>query len=473
MNGDGEHTSHTAFDTSELGLLDAVETANRIRAGELTKAEVVEAAINRADRWNPLINAAPIRCDARALEDATSASSKFFAGVPTFIKGLDDVAGLENTRACRAFLGNVPKQTDPLIQSFLDTGLVNMGLSAAAELGLIPTTETALYGATRNPWNLNHTPGGSSGGAAALVASGVVPIAHATDGGGSIRIPAAMTGLVGLKVSRDRNLDPPALKSAPLRNACHGVVTRTVRDTATFLSELEQVRPADGLPPVGRIETPSKRRLRIGFYSDSLFGTEAEPDVAHTIHEAAEACRKLGHDVSETKSPLTRQLYEDVFLYWSFFPWYLLKTLRAQQGDAFDESNFEPYTVGLARYYESHAEESIIALFRLRAAEEISKQVYSQYDVLLSPVIGMNVPELGWMAPDLPFEELFERTPNRVCYTQFENITGDTAISLPLGLSAGNLPVGVQFAARSGDEATLLSLAYEIEAAGLFVSRPV
>ena len=463
----------TAFDTSELGLLDAVGTATRLRTKEVSAEEVLEAAIARTDRLNPLLNAAPVRCDERARQNAASPSDRFFSGVPTFIKGLDDVAGLENTRACRAFAGNVPKATDSLIQSFLDTGLVNMGLSSAAELGLIATTETALYGPTRNPWNLDHTPGGSSGGAAALVASGVVPIAHATDGGGSIRIPAAMTGLVGLKVSRDRNLDPPALKSAPLRNACHGVVTRTVRDTAIFLSEIEKVRPADGLAPVGAVEGPTSKRLRIGFYTESPLGAVADPDVAQIVKTSAEACRQLGHEVVEAKCPMTAQLYEDVLLYWSFFPWYLLKSLRAQLGDTFDESQFESFTRGLATYYEAHMEDSIIALFRLRGAEELSKQFYNQYDVLLSPVVGMTTPKLGWMSPELPFEELAEKTTRPICYTQFENITGDTAISLPLGLSQDGLPVGVQFAARSGNEAMLLSLAYEIEAAGLFTPRPV
>ena len=463
----------TAFDTSELGSLDAVGTATLLRAGELSAGEVLEAAIARADALNPRLNAAPVRCDDHAREEFSKPSERFFAGVPTFIKGLDDVAGLENARACRAFAGTVPTTTDPLIQSFLDTGVTNMGLSSAAELGLIATTETSLYGPTRNPWNLDHTPGGSSGGAAVLVAAGVVPIAHATDGGGSIRIPAAMTGLVGLKVSRDRNLDPPALKSAPLRNACHGVVTRSVRDTAIFLSEVEKVRPADGLAPLGAIEGPAGKRLRIGFYTESPLGAAADPDVLRTIEASAEACRQLGHEVFEAKCPMTSQLYEDVFLYWSFFPWYLLKTLRAQLGDSFDDNQFESFTRGLASHYDDHMADSIIALFRLRGAEEISKRVYNQYDVLLSPVVGMTTPKLGWMSPQLPFDELVEKTASRICYTQFENITGDTAISLPLGISQEGLPIGAQFAARSGNEAMLLELAYEIEAAGLFIQRPV
>ena len=224
--------------SNDLAALDGVETASRIKSGELSAEDAVAAAIDRAERINPEINAIVQKTFRRARKEAGAATGPW-AGVPTFIKDLDDVTGVGTAFGSRAFPGYRGKEQVPLINEFLGLGVVSLGKSTTPEFGLSATTEPLSSGKTRNPWNTDHSTGGSSGGAAALVASGVVPIAHASDGGGSIRIPASCCGNVGLKVSRGRN--PTARPDdvvGPIRLSVHGAQTRTVRDTAAIAAAL-------------------------------------------------------------------------------------------------------------------------------------------------------------------------------------------------------------------------------------------
>ena len=235
--------------SNDLAELDAVETATRIRNGELIAVEAVDAAIARARRINPKINAIATKTF-KAAHKLAGTTTGPLAGVPTFIKDLDDVTGVASGFGSRAFPGYKGKTQTPLIDAILNTGVVSLGKSTTPEFGLTATTEPVSTGVTRNPWNTDYSTGGSSGGAAALVASGVVPIAHASDGGGSIRIPANCCGNVGLKVSRGRN--PPARPELEISIAVHGVQSRTVRDTAAMIAAIEQPAEISGLPPVAR-----------------------------------------------------------------------------------------------------------------------------------------------------------------------------------------------------------------------------
>lgn len=458
----------TLFDDSEFGQLDAVETATRIARGELTAGEAAEAAHERMLRINPALNAVATDMSDAAKAGAALPGSGPFSGVPTYIKGVDDIAGMVNDRGSRAFEANISAQTDEFVAAFLDLGFTNMGRSTASECALHVTTESTLYGPTRNPWNTGHSVGGSSGGAAALVASGIVPIAHASDGGGSIRIPASACGLVGLKVSRDRNFGPSLLNLLPVNAAVHGVLSRTVRDTAHAVAALEDGRPAHGLAPIGLVKaTDPLRPLRIGFHCQALHETPVSDEVSDAVIATAAVCADLGHKVEEVRSAFRPELYDDFLLYWCFLAWIGMAEARRTLGNRYSDMLFEPFTLSLARRYEERTADALPAVIRLRAAAFFNA-AYAGFDVILSPVSTIAPPPIGWLAPQSDPDIVLQRTIQNFCFTQMENITGDTAISLPLGLSRDGLPIGVQASSRSGGEALLLQLAYQFETAGLF-----
>ncbi|MEL7486933.1 MAG: amidase family protein, partial [Pseudomonadota bacterium] len=254
------------------GEFDAVETALRIRNGDVTALEAVDAAIARAEAAEPKINGVVTETFEAARAAAATASGPL-GGVPTFIKDLADVAGVPTRAGSRAFASYVPQAQPPFIDDIETLGLVSLGKSATPEFGLTATTEPLSNGPTRNPWNTDHSTGGSSGGAAALVAAGVVPMAHASDGGGSIRIPASCCGLVGLKASRDRYRAVRDESQTPVRLSIQGVETRTVRDQAAFLASMEAsqaILDKGGLTPVGLVSGPSTKRLKIGVFTDGV-----------------------------------------------------------------------------------------------------------------------------------------------------------------------------------------------------------
>lgn len=457
-----------AFDASELGRLDAVETAARIQAGELTAEEVVAAAVERARTLEPILNAIPTETYDAALLRAREPLDGPLAGVPTFVKGIDDLAGVENDHGSRAYAGHRPRRTEPFLAAFLDTGLVSLGRSAAPESGLTGTTEPLAHGPTHNPWNLSHTPGGSSGGAGALVAARVVPIAHASDGAGSIRIPAAFCGLVGLKPSRERGFAPRLGERLPARILTYGALTRSVRDTARCLAALEERVPSRRLPPIGRVEGPARQRRRIGLFTDSPLGNPIDPEVRGAVLAAGRACAALGHAVEEIACPFEGRLLDDLWLFWSFLGWGFVVQTRWIRKGAYDPCELEPWTHGLAARFRAHLREVPPAVHRLRRAKGVSAQLFTRWDLLLCPTTATPAPPLGYLGPDVPFETAFERVKHGFCFTPVQNATGDPAISLPLARSAEGLPIGVQLSAPHGGEATLLAVAYELEAAGAF-----
>jgi amidase len=386
-----------------------------------------------------------------------------FAGVPTFVKGVSALAGLPNRLGSRAVPATPAAATSPEVEQFLSTGLVNLGLSTTPEFGLVATTEPALTGATRNPWSLEHSTGGSSGGAAALVASGVVPIAHGSDGGGSIRIPAACCGIVGLKPSRGRMAAPPLPKIIPIDAGANGVVSRTVRDTAAFMSAAEQHRPADGLPPIGHVTRPDARRLRIGMITGRDDGTAFDSrNTAETLR-IAELLDDLGHEVEAIPSPFPTNLTEDFLIFWSYNAFLLWHSGNTTFGDGWDRDQLEPFTQWLVPYFRRRAAKAPVAFRRLRRFCHTYSEAYSRHDVLLAPTLAGPTHRLGYLATDLPGELHLTRSLHQVATTAAHNAGGGPAISLPLATDAGGLPMGIQFAADIGQEATLLALAIELE----------
>lgn len=455
---------------ADLAAFDAVETAARIRSGSLSAEEAVEAAIARARRIEPHINAIVTKTYQRAREEAPEAQGPW-AGVPTFIKDLDDVTGVRTAFGTRAFPGYRGGEQTPLTNALLGMGLVSLGKSSTPEFGLSATTEPVSSGATRNPWNTDYSVGGSSGGAAALVAAGVVPVAHASDGGGSIRIPASCCGTVGLKVSRDRYPQARPSPVSPIELSVHGVQTRTVRDTAAVTAAMEVPPEESGLAPVGLVSAPGARRLKIGYISEGLNGAAVDPEVDQATASVAALCESLGHEVAPFALPLPQRLESDFLMYWGAFAHNAVSFWEQRFRLPRNGFAFEPFTLGLARFHEDNLDKFDAAIEELQRAMQTVTEIFMQYDVLLSPVVATPPPAIGFLDGGLDYEPLLERLLAYVQFTSIFNISGHPAISLPLSMSTAGLPIGTMFAAGLGDEKTLLELSYELEEAQPWAAR--
>ena len=298
-----------------MGMLDGVALARMVRTGQLSPGELTEAAIVRAQLANPIINGIVTETYDQALEQAGQARRGPFAGVPSVIKDTDPLTGVPTMMGSRAFPGAVAKKSSRFVEHFCNLGFISLGKSNLCEFGLTATTEPLLSGPARNPWNPEHSTGGSSGGSAALVAAGVVPIAHANDGGGSIRIPAASCGLVGLKATRGRlpAVDGGAL--APVKIVHQGMLSRSVRDTATFYAESEHRFPARGLPPIGLVDRPPRKRLKIGFFNTGLDDATCDTQTTDAVTATAALCEQLGHHVDQINFPYPSQIGHDFIAY--------------------------------------------------------------------------------------------------------------------------------------------------------------
>jgi amidase len=454
-----------AFGDDALGDSDATELAARIRRKEITGAEACAAAVRRSEAVQPLLNAVECADHARALVGADAPSPGPFAGVPTYVKDNVDVAGLPTGHGTDAFVPKPAAQDGPFVEQLKAVGLTVLGKSRLPEFGFSASTEYAHRDPVRNPWHRDYSAGASSGGASALVAAGVVPIAHANDGGGSIRIPAAACGLVGLKPTRGRLVPDAADTRLPVRIVTQGVLTRSVRDTAGFYAGAEAHWRNPRLPPVRAVEGPSRTRLRVGVVVDSVTGTATDDETRACVLSTAELLSDLGHSVEEAPMPVSRRFAEDFSLYWG-----LLGLLVATAGTRvldrdFDISRTDNLTRGLARMCRRELARTPGMIYRLRRSTQEYRRVFTHLDVLLSPVLGHTTPPIGHLSPTLPFEELFPRLQAYVGFTPLNNASGGPAISLPLGLSAAGLPIGCQLSADLGDERTLLELAFELEEA--------
>jgi amidase len=402
----------------------------------------------------------------RARASAGAAAAGPFKGVPTLVKDLLDVTGAPTKFGCRAFANAPPapaqtKYADALFAA----GLVPIGKSTTPEFGFTATTEPLLTGPTRNPWNTDHSSGGSSGGSAAAVAAGVVPIAHASDGGGSIRIPASCCGLVGLKVSRGRHIDA-GRDDGPLPISVNGAVTKTVRDTAAWLVAMQRTGDDKVFAPVEMVTAPSTRRLKIGMQIKTFLGKDPDPEVAAETAAVGEALKVLGHDVREFTVPINGQQFSDAFtLYWANMALEIRESVRKMAPNAPLDQLLEPLSLGLADLAEKQGPAAVArAVATLRADQRTYEGMFPGIDVLLTPVLAKPPVKIGELAPTLPFEQFLKIT-DYVAYTPLINAVGAPAISLPLGWSSGGLPIGIHFCAKAGDEKTLLELAYELEQA--------
>ncbi|MDT5167497.1 MAG: amidase [Mycobacterium sp.] len=455
-----------AFGDDALGHFDAVGLIDALNSGRVGRAEVVEAAIARTEAVNPALNGLAYeafdRARAQAAKPSGPADDGFFSGVPTFIKDNVDVAGLPTMRGTDAWPPRPVAADSDFARMYLATGMTPLGKTQMSEYGFSASAEHPRLGPVRNPWNTEHTAGASSSGSGAFVAAGAVPIAHANDGGGSIRIPASCNGLVGLKPSRGRLPLDKEVSRMPIRVVANGVVSRSVRDTAAFYREAERIWPAPKLPSIGDVTHAGKQRLRIAVFTHSLL-RECSPELRELTLKSAGLLEELGHRVDHLeKPPVPSSFAPDFVLYWG-----LLAMGQIQQNrhaiDAFDVTRLDNLSRGLDRHARRNLHRIPLALLRLARARRHTARLTRTYDLVLTPTLADEPPRIGYLDPTADYQQIIDRLEEWVAYTPLQNVTGEPAISLPLAVSANGLPVGMMFSAPIGQEARLLELAYELE----------
>jgi amidase len=452
---------------------DAVGLAEQIRLGNVSAMEVVQAAIDHAEQVNPQINAIAYSDFENARVSAESADlTTLLGGVPTFIKDNENVEGWPTRQGSHSMPKEPVGHTSEFAKQFLSTGLIPLGKSTLPEFGLTCTTESELMGPTRNPRNLDYSTGGSSGGSAALVASGVVPIAHGNDGGGSIRIPASCCNLIGLKSSRGRLHHAEGTEKLPINLVSEGVLTRTVRDTATFLAAAEKHWNNPALPALGLLESATTKRLRIGIFTTIANGDSSHPDVVSAVEHTANLCSHLGHHIEAMQNPYDDTLANDFLVYWGMIPYGLKWFGKREFGRDFDSSHFDPWLKGLMKVGRNNLLRFPWILSRLKRFSALYQKLFDEYDLILTPTLSQPPVPIGQISPDVPFEKQLNYVTAYCGFTPFQNLTGTPAISLPIGRSKEGLPIGVQFAASMGDERMLLELAYELEEAKAWNTAP-
>ncbi|MGH3433195.1 MAG: amidase, partial [Thermocrispum sp.] len=441
-----------AFTDDVLADHDAVALAALIRDGQVSPVDVAEAAVARVSKVNPVLNAVQFAAFERAVESAGQPAAGPLSGVPFFVKDNTDVAGMPTGNGTAAYTPRPAVRDGDVAEQLLSAGFTVLGKSTLPEFGLNATTEYADGAPTRNPWHTGYSVGASSGGAAALVASGAVPIAHANDGGGSIRIPAAINGLVGLKPTRGRHVDGPQARSMPLNIVSEGVLTRSVRDTAAFWAAAEQHWRNPRFPALGLVSGPAQRRLHVGLITRSVSDAPIDAATASAVQDTVVLLEKLGHTVEPVELPVGEQFVDDFITYWGFLAFTISAFGKRMLDKGFDSSKLDGFTHGLRRRYQRNLHRSPRALYRLSRVKHDYARMFERFQVIVSPVLAHSTPELGYLSPTVPFDDLLHRLHNYVAFTPLNNVAGGPALSLPLGQSERGMPIGVHFAATHGDE---------------------
>jgi amidase len=408
-----------------------------------------------------------LACAAFEQARATASASPedgFFSGVPTFIKDNIDVAGLPTMRGADAWAPFEAVADGEFTKLYLATGPTSLGKTQMSEFGFNASAEHCRLGPVRNPWDTDYTAGASSSGSGTFVAAGVVPIAHANDGGGSIRIPASCNGLVGLKPSRGRLPLDPELRRMPVGIVTNGVLTRSVRDTAAFYREAERIWPNPKLAPIGDVTHPGRQRLRIAVVTRSVL-RECSPELRELTLKSAGLLEELGHRVEHVEDPpLPSSFVTDFVLYWGFLALTQVRAGRRLFGSTFDRARLDALTLGLDRHASRNIHRLPRVIMRLRRARRRTAEFFRTYDAVLTPTVADETPRIGHLAPT-DYQQVMDRLIDWVAFTPVQNVTGEPAISLPLVESSNGLPVGMMLSAEVGREARLLELAYELEEA--------
>jgi len=467
--------------SEELAFLDATAQAELVRKKQISPLELLEAGIERIERINPKINAVvtPMYEQARAAAAGPLPEGPF-TGVPFLLKDiLAPYAGVRLCFGASLLAGSVPDHDGELTIRYKNAGLVICGRTNVPEFGFLPATESRFHGSCRNPWNLDRSTGGSSGGSAAAVAAGLVPMAHGNDGGGSIRIPSSCCGVFGLKPTRARNPLGPDAGDLVSGLVCEHVLTRSVRDSAAALDATSgpdvgdpYCAPPPERPFLEEVGAPAGK-LRIGFTRSSQAGS-VHAECVRAVEEAAALCADLGHWVEEKTLDIPQDQFGEAFAVL-----YASNMLRIKTAiEKATGTPLEPEQMEIPSWLMCELGKNYTGGDYLNAVGElqgISRQVARQmldYDVLLTPVLAKPPLPLGSFdsTPEEPMKAL-ETTTEWVLFTQVCNATGQPAMSVPLYWTDDNLPVGVQFISRFGDEATLFRLAAQLEEARPWADR--
>jgi amidase len=468
--------------SDQFANLDATAQAELVRQKKVKPIELVDAAIERIERLNPTLNAIirPMYDEARAAATEYLPDGPF-TGVPFLLKDILGIyAGVPMTSGSGFLRDFVPDHDSELVRRQKRAGLIVVGKTNAPEFGILPTTEPRLFGPCRNPWNTGRTTGGSSGGSAAAVAAGIVPMAHANDGGGSIRIPASCCGVFGLKPTRARNPLGPDFGDIMGGLVVEHAVTRSVRDSAALLDATAGADVGDPYwaPPLERplLEEvgADPGQLRIAFTTESITGSEVHADCVSAVRDAGALCEELGHHVEEATPKIEGALMARAFItIWLAGCASTLDGAAAMTGRKLDSSQFEPLTWAmyeLGRQYP--ASDYILAVQTIQMLARDVARFFSEYDIVLTPTLAEPPVPLGAFdsTPENPLAG-FERAAAFAPFTPLCNATGQPAMSVPLFWNEGGLPVGTHFIGRFGDEATLFRLAAQLEEARPWTDR--
>lgn len=467
----------------ELMRLSVAEQARLIRNGEVSPAEMVEAAIAAIEKTNPQLNAVVLpmfdiaRCAVRELK-----GDEPYRGVPMLLKDMcAEYAGAPLTEGSRFLKGYISPRDSELVARYRRAGLIVVGKTNCPEFASKPTTEPELYGATRNPWDLGRSPGGSSGGAGAAVAAGMVAVAHANDGGGSTRIPAAVCGLVGLKATRGRNpLGPEYGDIGGAGLLSEHVVTRSVLDSALLLDVTagpDLGAPHFPPPPLRSFASEvgvDPGRLRIAFSAQPITPTPVHADCQRAVRDIAALCESLGHQVEEAKPEVNGDNFNDFFTtVWLAMVAWMIRDWSVRLGRTPTPAQFEKHTWKMFEIdAEARPSDFLKAVHDMQRFARDVAPFFSTYDVWLTPTLPEPPVPLGYFdfdrkAPHQATERM-ERFPR---FTAIANVTGQPAISLPLCWNDAGLPIGIQLMGRYADEATLFRLAAQLESAQPWAAR--
>ena len=468
---------------TEYTRYDGIGLADLIRKKEVTAKKLAELVLEAVQKINPTINAViEVYDDRFDKANELLLPERPFSGVPFFLKDLGATeAGKPQGMGSRLAKGYVAGTDAYLTTRFKAAGAIIFGRTTTPELGLAATTESILTGATHNPWDLSRIAGGSSGGSAAAVATGILPVAHASDGGGSIRIPAACCGVLGLKPSRGRVTLGPDDDERLFGLVQEFVVSRTVRDTAAMLDAVSMPAPGDPYvivqprrPYLKEIGAPTGK-LRIAFTAESWTGIEVNPEVADKIKDVARLCEVMGHLVEEAKPQFDLEPYFGALgVMWGSSLGFSCDRLAGIMNRPVDSQHLEPITL---KIYENSRQYSAADVIAARAALNVTRrrvgEFFQNYDLLLTPTTAQLPVPIGTIHQDqdIPIGEWYYGTSQFNAFTNLGNATGLPAISLPLCQSADGLPIGAQFIAGFGEEALLMRVASAFEEALPWIDR--
>ncbi|NKB31495.1 MAG: amidase [Pseudomonadales bacterium] len=462
-----------------LGV-DAVTLSSGVRAGDFTAAEITECAINRAEAVEATINSIVTPNYDAALDAAKNFDANpellqqgKVAGFPFLIKDLSTVKGLPATFGSNLFKGTIADRSSQIVQKYLDAGLNVFGLTNTPEFGLTLTTEPKANGITRNPWNIDHSTGGSSGGAAAAVAAGISPAAHATDGGGSIRIPAACCGLFGLKPSRGLTAIESKLADSWSGMSAGHVVSQTVRDSAAFLdiiklSKLYVFPLPDAPTSFLDSHNAEPTRLKIGIQLNHPLDQSIDQACIDGVNNAAALCESLGHHVEAIVHPVDyRPVVSAMAKLINTHVYQRVITRVEQLGIDLQDADLERSTKIVAELgSEVKAADFLAARDVIFEAELAMREFHNSFDVILSPVLAKSPAEIGWLNMNSDdMKEYTRRFRQYSGFTALYNGTGQPSMSVPLHRTDAGLPIGVMFTGAWGSDLQLLQLASQLEQA--------